>query len=451
MMKKSIRITVLALSFLLTLTISTVSFGQSTGGDNIIQGKVTSSTDGETLIGASVTEIDANNRVIGGTTTDVNGQYVLKVRNPNGRLSVAYVGFDRQTVRINNRKTIIIELVEKDNTMQAVEVVAQKRQTQGGFSIPEREVSTAIQKIDTKEFEGLQVSSIDEALQGRIAGLDIVANSSDPGTGTSMRIRGVTSITGSSQPLIVVNGVPYDIEVDPNFDFANSNQEQFANMLSINPDDILEISVLKDAGASAIWGSKGANGVLMITTKRGLSGPTRIDYSYRYTRTVQPKGTNMLNGDNFTMLMKEAYFNPRQDKNASNIPEYNYDTNNPEYENFNNNTDWVDEVTQPGNINDHYVTISGGGDRANYRVSGGYLYQNGTIIGQKYNRISSRANLDYRVSDRIRFGAEFSLTNSGNDRSYNNILGIAYQKMPNVSVYAQDKEGNNSSMFYNIS
>jgi len=245
--------------------------------------------------------------------------------------------------------------------------------------------------------------------------------------------------------------VPYDIEVDPSFDFANSNQEQFANMLSINPDDILEISVLKDAGASAIWGSKGANGVLMITTKRGISGPTRIDYTYRYTRTVQPKGMNMLNGDNFTMLMKEAYFNPRQEKNASNIPEYNYDTNNPEYENFNNNTDWVDEVTQPGNINDHYVTISGGGDRANYRVSGGYLYQNGTIIGQKYNRISSRANLDYRLSDRIRFGAEFSLTNSDNDRSYSNILGIAYQKMPNVSVYAQDKEGNNSSMFYNIS
>ena len=450
-MKKAIKNTVLALSFLLTLTISPVSFGQSTGGDNIIQGTVTSSIDGETLIGASVTEIDGNNRVISGTTTDINGHYVLKVRNPNGNISVTYVGFDRQTIKISNRKTINIQLAEKDNTMQAVEVVAQKKQTQGGFSIPEREVSTAIQKISTKEFEGQQVSSIDEALQGRIAGLDIVANSSDPGTGTSMRIRGVTSITGSSQPLIVVNGVPYDIQVDPNFDFANSNQEQFANMLSINPDDILEISVLKDAGASAIWGSKGANGVLMITTKRGISGPTRIDYTYRYTRTVQPKGTNMLNGDNFTMLMKEAYFNPRQDKNASNIPEYNYDTNNPEYENFNNNTDWVDEVTQPGNINDHYVTISGGGDRANYRVSGGYLYQNGTIIGQNYNRISSRANLDYRVSDRIRFGAEFSLTNSDNDRSYSNILGIAYQKMPNVSVYAQDKEGNNSSMFYNIS
>lgn len=459
-MKKANRFTVLTLSFFLTLAISSVSYGQSEAGDNIIQGTVTSVTDKEALIGASITEIDGNNRVISGTTTDVNGHYVLKVRNPNGRITVAYVGFDKQILKINNRKTLDVELAEKDNIMQTVEVLAQKRQTQGGFSIPEREVSTAIQRIDTKEFEGLQVSSIDEALQGRISGLDIVANSSDPGTGTSMRIRGVTSITGSSQPLIVVNGVPYDIQVDPNFDFANSNQEQYANMLSINPDDILEISVLKDAGAAAIWGSKGANGVLMITTKRGLSGPTRIDYSYRYTRTVQPKGMSMLNGDQFTMLMKEAYFNPRQDKDASNIPEYNYDTNNPDYENYNNNTDWVSEVTQPGNINDHYVTISGGGERANYRVSGGYLFQNGTIIGQKYDRISSRANLDYRVSDRIRFGAEFSLTNSDNDKNHAgmriegvnwpSILNYAYQKMPNVSVYAQDKDGNNTNKFYNI-
>src|SRR5690606_12289713 len=104
------------------------------------------------------------------------------------------------------------------------------------------------------------------------------------------------------------------------------------NMLSINPDDILEISVLKDAAAAAIWGSKGANGVLMITTKRGLSGPTRVDYSYRYTRTQQPEGMKMLSGDDFTMLMKQAYLNPRQDDNATMIDEYNYDPNFPEYE-----------------------------------------------------------------------------------------------------------------------
>ncbi|MBP1664240.1 MAG: SusC/RagA family TonB-linked outer membrane protein, partial [Bacteroidetes bacterium] len=197
-MKKANRFTVLTLSFFLTLAISSVCYGQSEAGDNIIQGTVTSVTDKEALIGASITEIDANNRVISGTTTDVNGHYVLKVRNPNGRITVAYIGFDKQILKISNRKTLDVELAEKDNIMQTVEVLAQKRQTQGGFSIPEREVSTAIQRIDTKEFEGLQVSSIDEALQGRISGLDIVANSSDPGTGTSMRIRGVTSITGSS-------------------------------------------------------------------------------------------------------------------------------------------------------------------------------------------------------------------------------------------------------------
>ena len=127
---------------------------------------------------------------------------------------------------------------------------------------------------------------------------------------------------------------------------------------------------------------------MMITTKKGYTGPTKIEYSYRYTGTIQPKGLNMLNGDDYTMLMKQAFFNPQQDENASNYNEYNYDKTFSEFENYNNNTDWVKEVTQIGNINDHYLTLSGGGDRATYRVSGGYQYQNVTIIGQKYNRLS---------------------------------------------------------------
>ncbi|VBB44746.1 conserved exported hypothetical protein [uncultured Paludibacter sp.] len=453
--------TIANLFLILMLLLPFNGIGQNTKDDNIIQGTVTSGTDGEPLIGVNVTEIDANNRIVNGAITDVNGHYVLKVKNPNGRISISYVGFIKQVKRITGR-TVNIVLEETAGTIKDVEIVASKRQTQGGYSIPTREIGTAMQTIDSKEFEGLQVSSVDEALQGRIAGLDIVANSSDPGTGTSMRIRGVTSINGNNQPLIVVNGVPYEVQVDPNFDYANSNQEQYANMLSINPDDILEITVLKDAGAAAIWGSKGANGVLMITTKKGISGPTRVDYTYRYTRTVQPKGMNMLNGDDFSMLMKEAYFNRSQNKDDANIPEYSYLTTFPEYENFNNNTDWVKAVTQVGNVNDHYITISGGGDRANYRVSGGFMNQNGTIIGQKYSRVSSRANLDYKVSDRIKFTSEFSLTNENNDRSYTfnfndggvnedkSILAIAYQKMPNVSIYAQDNQGNNTNAFYNI-
>ncbi len=407
---------------------------------DIIQGQVTSKSDNEPLMGVSVAEIDVNNRIITATITDINGHYVIKIKNQKNKLSISYVGYIKQTVRID-KNTINVELNEKDQTLTAVDIVATKKQSQGGYVIPTREIGTAMQTIDMKEMEGLQVSSVDEALQGRISGLDIVSNSSDPGSGSSMRIRGVTSINGSSQPLIVVNGVPYEAQVDPNFDFANSNQEQYANMLSINPDDILEITVLKDAGASAIWGSKGANGVLMITTKKGATGPTKVEYTYRYTRTVQPEGIKMLNGDNFTMLMKNAYFNPQQDKDASDIIEYNYDKNYPDYQNYNNNTNWRDEVIQTGNINDHYLTLSGGGERANYRVSGGFFNQNGTIIGQNFKRISSRAYLQYQVSDRIKFISEFSLTNSDNYRNYVvdlddgnpneglSILAIAYKKM----------------------
>lgn len=446
-MKSTIATILFIAAFLLPLS----SMGQSSdGGIIVIQGEIISANDGYPLIGVNVSEIDANNRVINGTITDFNGKYVIRVRSAQNKLSISYIGYIKQTVNINNRRTINVKLEESVQTIRTVEVTAQRRTTQGGYSVPTREIATAVQTISTEEFEGLQVASVDEALQGRIAGLDIIANSGDPGSGTSMRIRGVTSITGSSEPLIVVNGVPYEVQIDPNFDFANSNQEQYANMLSINPDDILEISVLKDAAAAAIWGSKGANGVLMITTKKGAMGPTKIDYSFRYTRTVQPKGMNMLNGGDYTMYIQEAYLNPRQDDNATNVPEYRYDKNFAEYENFNNNTDWVSEVTQVGNITDHYLTLSGGGERANYRVSGGFFSQNGTVIGQKLDRVSTRAYLEYRVSDRIRFISEFSLTHQNNDRNYENLLGIAYQKMPNVSVYAQDANGNNTNTYYNI-
>jgi TonB-linked SusC/RagA family outer membrane protein len=451
------------LFFLLLLPIT--AMGQKAGADFLIQGTVTARADGFTLIGVNVTEIDVNNRVVSGTVTDMNGQFVLKIKNPDNKLSFTYLGYIKQIKKIEGKHVLNVVLSESTHEIANVVITAQKKNTQGGFSIPTREISTAMQTIDTKEFEGLQVSSVDEALQGRIAGLDIVSNSGDPGSGTSMRIRGTTSINGSSQPLIVVNGVPYEVQVDPNFDFANSNQEQYASMLSINPDDIQEISVLKDAASSAIWGSKGANGVLMITTKKGAMGPTRIDYSYRFTGTVQPKGMKMLSGDDYTMLMKQAYFNPQQSGTASNVDEFNYDKSFSEYENFNNNTDWVKEVTQVGSISDHYITLSGGGERAMYRVAGGFLTQNGTIIGQKLSRISSRAYLEYSVSDRLKFISEFSFTYTDNNMNYGmefgdangkkdhplSILGIAYKKMPNVGVYAQNSQGENTSELYKIS
>jgi TonB-linked SusC/RagA family outer membrane protein len=454
------RITAKILLFMLLLSVN--SWAQK-AGDGVIQGKITAASDGSGVIGATVCEIDVTNRLVSVAATDVNGNYVLKIKSPQNTITISALGYKKQARPINNSRVINIVMQESSVSINEVVVKGVKKHSEGGYSIPSREIGSAMQTLDAKEFEGLQVSSIDEALQGRIAGLDIVSNSSDPGSGSSMRIRGVTSINGSSEPLIVVNGVPYEAEVDANFDYANSNSEQYANLLSINPDDILEITVLKDAAASAIWGSKGANGVLMITTKKGVSGKTKAEYTYRYTRTVQPKGMNMLDGDNFTMLMKEAYLNPYQDDTANDLDEYNYDTDNPYYEEYNNNTDWVDEVTQVGNIHDNYLTLSGGGERATYRVSAGMLKQNGTIIGQELSRLTSRAYLEYTVSNRIKFISDFSLTNSDNYKNYVfnfgtddspnedlSILAIAYRKMPNVSVYEQDSNGNNTSSYFNI-
>jgi TonB-linked SusC/RagA family outer membrane protein len=432
-------------------------------GQRIIQGTITSKTDGLPLIGVNVTELDVNNRVISGTITDFDGKFVLRIRSDQNTLAFSYVGFTKVERAIGTTSNLTIEMEEITQQISAITVIAQRRQTEGGFSIPQRELATAVQTIDMKEVEGIQVSSIDEALQGRIAGLDIVANSGDPGSGTTMRIRGASSITGNNQPLIVVNGVPWDMQVDQSFDYANSNQEQYANLLSINPDDIQEISVLKDAAASAVWGSKGANGVIMITTKRGYFGPTKIEYSFRYTGTVQPQGLNMLNGDDYTMLMKQAFFNPVQDENAANFDEYNYNRSFSEYHNFNKNTDWVKTVSQIGNINDHYITLSGGDERASYRISGGIMNQNGTVIGQHFNRLASRAYLDYRVSDRLKFTSELSYTYSRNQRNYVfdfgranspnedlSILGIAYRKMPNVAVYRHTIDDSTTDQYYNI-
>lgn len=439
-------------------------FGQASETGRVIQGTVTSNTDGETLIGVNIVEMDELNRVYSATITDMNGQYVIKVKSTANKLHVSFIGFNKQVIEIGDQSTINIDMIEDVQQIDAVVVTAEKVHNDGTFVIPKREVSTAVQSIDTKAFEGVQVTSIDDALQGRIAGLDIVASSGDLGAGTTMRIRGTSSINAGANPLIVVNQIPWDLPIDPSFDFANANNEQFANLLSINPDDIQEITVLKDAASTAIWGSKGANGVIVIKTKRGLRGPTRVQYSYRLTGARQPQGLEMLNGDDYTMMMKQAYFNAEQNENAANVREFLYDKSWSEYENFNNNTNWVDEVSQTGFKHDHYLTVSGGGERARYRVSTGYLTQKGAVIGQEMDRLSFRSTLDYNVSDRIMFTSELSFTYTDNQRNWraeasNNrslpnelsLLGIAYRKMPNVGVYQQDLNGNNTGVYYNIS
>ena len=419
-------------------------FAQAPG--TMISGTV--SDDIEPLMMVNVVEVDEANRIVAHGVTDINGNFSFRIVDPKHRLKISYVGYATQIIPIKGTR---YNIILKSNLQLKEVVVQQKRVVQSsGLAIPEREVSMAHQTIDAKEFEGLSLTSIDEALQGRVAGLDIVFNSGDLGSGTTMRLRGVSSINGNTQPLVVVDGNIFESDYLSGFDFASATEEQYSELLNVNPDDIASITVLKDAAGTAIYGSQGANGVIEIKTKRGARGKTRVTYSYGATMTYQPKGMRMLNGDQYTMLMKEAYYNPQLSDAASDIPEFNYDPSFAEYENYNNNTDWVDAVRKTGWLQKHYVTISGGGEKAVFRISGGYDHQTGTVIGQELNRFTTRVALDYFVSDRIKIVTNFNMTYQDNQKNYSDLLGIAYKKMPNMSIYEQDAYGNDTQYYYHM-
>ena len=410
------------------------------------------------VIGGSIIEQDKNGRIISSTVTDLNGNFSLSIKNPENQLKVSYVGYKTIITSIKNKRRFDLTMVDDSHTVQEVQITAKRLHNDGTFMIPEREVSGATQSINMKAFEGMSVASVDDALQGRIAGLDIVANSGDLGSGSSLRVRGTTSINSNSNPLILLNDIPFDSNLDASFDYNNATNDQFATLLSISPNDIEDITVLKDGAACAIWGSRGANGIISIHTKKGVTGPTRVSYSYRFSGSWQPAGLKMLNGNDYTMLMKQAYFNRNQNEAECDIPEFNYDPTFSEYQQYNNNTDWVKEVSQFGMTHDHSLAVSGGGTKAKFRASLGYYSQTGTVIEQKMDRLSTRMNLEYQVSDRLKFISDFSMTYTNNHKNYEQsyqgsnigLLDNAYRKMPNLSIYRKDINGNPTDTYYNV-
>ena len=425
------------------------SYAVAQQAGDIISGQV-SDAFGPVMM-ANVVEMDAANRIVASAVTDMNGNFSFKLKNPKDKLRITYVGC--KTVVLPFNKTHYKVVLQDATQINEVTITATKRAQGSGLAIPQKEISTARQTIDMSEFDGLSMTTVDEALQGRIAGLDIVANSGNLGSGTSMRLRGVSSINSSSEPLIVVDGNVWEKGSDEPFDFSSANDEKFAELLKVNPEDIESISVLKDAAATAIWGSQGANGVIEIKTKRGARGNTKVTYSLRLTGTYQPEGMKLLNGDEYTMMLKEEYFNPRLQAGASdNIDEINYKSGGefPEYQMYNENTDWVKAVKQTGWRQNHYVALSGGGEKANFRIAAGYDHETGSIIKQKLDRFTTRVALDYFVSDRIKIATNVALTYTRNQRNYSDLLSVAYRRMPNLAIYEQDKDGNSLGTYYNM-
>ena len=431
--------------FLLVLfsTLCSTAFAQKGAR---ISGTISSDAEGP-LVMVTVTERDKSNRIIEYTTTDFEGNFSMVVKSTANYLEIAYIGYKTQKLEIGDRTVFDIKMVE-DNVLDAVEVVAKQVTRSGGLEILEREMTHATQKVSMDDMEGLSFTSVDQALQGQIAGLDIVFASGDVGSGTQMRLRGNSTFEGNATPLIVVDENIFNVDTG-NFNFDSSNTESFADLLMINPEDIAEIEVLKDAASCAVWGSQGANGVIKIKTRRGKRGPTRVNFSYKFKDKWTPSGFNFLNGDDYTMLIKQMLYNEHQIE--PNIDELNYDQTFPEFQNFNNsNANWVDAVSKHGFTNDYSLNLSGGGEKAIFRIGGGYTHETGQVVGQYLHRLTTRLALDYFVSERIKVMADFSFTYNKNRYNTNDILYQAQIMMPNMNVYRQDENGNDTDEFYTM-
>lgn len=418
----------------------------------LIRGKVTSATDKEPIIGCSVVEMDKDNRIVIGSQTDLDGNFSLKVTPKAGhKLVFTTIGFKSKSIALSIASREINCVMEEDaKGLTEVVVTAKKKANAGPFAIAERDMTYAYSKIDAGEIEDLPVASIDEALQGRMAGVDITATSGEPGAGMAIRIRGTSSINSNANPLIVVDNIPYDATISSDFDFATADEDSYSQLLNISPSDIAEISVLKDAAATALYGSKGANGVLLIKTKRGTYGPPRISYSFKGSATTMGSPIKTLNGNEYVTMIQEAFQNSGTPIDLSSYPEFARDPNNPYYyHNYGQDTDWVDAVTQTGWTQDHNLSISGGGTKALYRMSLGYYNQKGNVIGQSLDRVTTNFNLNYNISERMRVSADFSYTHSKNNKNYmTDLLESAYTKMPNQSIYEYTDTGVNTGKYF---
>ncbi len=441
---KSIKINV-RISLLMVML---VSFGMAASAQNVISGIVSEMVGNtkEPVLGANVVLVNSQNRYIKGAVTDFNGNYTLQVPANAGKLKVrvSYIGMKTKTVNYNGQTTLNFTLESDEaNKVKEIKVVSRRSDRMG---VSRLEQTSSMQTLQVGEIvEQSPIGTIEEALQGQISGLDINLGG-DPGARSSIRIRGTSTLDGDAEPLIVVDGVPYDVDISNDFSFQTANEEDFGALLNIAPSNIESIDVLKDASATAIYGSKGANGVLLINTKRGSYGKTQFSFSTKFTVKKEPASIPLLNGRQYTSLMQDELWNAANSKGISNASsemdmlfnadEINYNKAYKYYDEYNCDTDWLDAVKQDAVITDNNFSMSGGGEKATYRFSLGYYNEQGTTKGTGLDRLSTQFKITYNFSDRLRVHTDFSFTNTEKEANVlDNARSMAQKKMPNLSPY----------------
>tara|TARA_R110002012_G_scaffold290058_1_gene483485 strand:- start:13834 stop:17118 length:3285 start_codon:yes stop_codon:yes gene_type:complete len=438
--------------FTLLLLIFSSAALNAQNSDLVVRGTIIDISNGQPIPGATIAEQDTDNRTVTGVISDFDGNFALRVKSPSNKLVISTLGYTSQTIPLTGKSSYVVKLSTSIDELEAVMITVDKKVESGLLNIAERNQTTSNVTVNASEVENTQAASIDEALQGRVPGVDIVASSGDPGAGMQIRIRGTSSISGSSDPLIVVDGMPYETSIPQDFNFGTADQQGYAALLNIAPSDIESITILKDAAATAMWGSRASGGVLVINTKRGSVGSPKIGYNFTGTYSQLPNTIPMLNGDQYSQLIPEEFMNRDGiPLNTLTVKEFQYDPQEVYFfKNYGNNTDWVDAISQTGLTGEHTLSLQGGGEKARYYTSVGYYNSKGVTKGTGFERINGRLNLDYIVSDRIRFRTDISYTHTDTDRNYVNTFGtsdrdrlrsVAYTKMPNMSIYEYDDVG----------
>jgi TonB-linked SusC/RagA family outer membrane protein len=375
------------------LTSGAVAHAQQTG---TIRGTVTDSAAHSAIAGVQVNVVGSRL----GAVTNNSGEYVIRAV-PAGAATVSAqrLGFSpvQRTITVVGGDTLRLNLA-----MNAVSVTLSQVVSVGYGTASRHDVSSAIASIDSTGFANTPVASIDNALQGKVSGVQVMQNSGEPGSGVSVRVRGPASLNAGNQPLYVVDGVPI---IQESFDQQSPSGQDMRAITGLNPDEIATIDVLKDAAATAIYGSRGSNGVILVTTKRGSLGATKFTISaYTGTQHVE-KTVDMLNAQQYVMLENEASAN--DGKALKYTPGVTDKIN----------TNWQDYVFRNAPVTNAQLAVSGGVDRLRYYTSAGLFDQKGIVLGSEYRRQSGRANLDLNATDKLLIKTSIGLTREDDDRS----------------------------------
>jgi TonB-linked SusC/RagA family outer membrane protein len=362
----------------------------------VVTGRVTSAATGESLPGVNIIEKGTQN----GAVTNIDGTYTLGVSSKEALLVFSFIGYLTEEIEVGDQTTIDMQLIEDIQKLDEVVVIGYGSQRRS-------DLTGAVVSVSEDDLKGSINASIEQAMQGRAAGVQVFQNSGQPGGGISVRIRGANSINSSSEPLYVIDGVPVSGDSEgtaAGFDWAmgGNGQTAISSLSTINTADIVSIEILKDASATAIYGSRGANGVVLITTRRGMAGQSKITYDAYAGMQQASKYLEVMNLREYA-----EYYNEMAELGMAEIREEFLD---PSL--LGDGTDWQKEIFRNAAIHNHQLAVTGGNEKTQYSVSGGYFKQDGIIVGSNFERYSIRLNLDNQTRKWFKIGNSLLLSHT---------------------------------------